>query len=279
MWGGVLDHYTRAMQPSAQSAPDTAVAMDVARSAAEAATKTLLAMLDEAGRAHAKGDGSLVTEADLASERAIVEILESAPFDAGILTEESGDVSTHACTRWIVDPLDGTHRFTRRHLFWGPLIALEHEGQTIVASMATPRTGDIYWAGQGQGAFCNGQELHASDVSDWRDAVLCIGSLPRLLQSACAPGLTRLMETCEYVCAGGDLVGAANVFSGRAEVWIEAGVKKWDVAPMGLFVSEAGGVATSLTGHALVGDGEAMLISNGYLHEHAMATLLNRPVD
>lgn len=267
------------MKTSAESPPDAGVAMGIARSAAEAASRTLLGKLDDAGQSREKDDGSLVTEADLASEKAILEVLVSAPFEAGILTEESGDVAEHASTRWIVDPLDGTHRFTRRHLFWGPLIALEHDGLTIAASMATPLTGDVYWAGKGQGAFCNGRRLRTSDVSEWGDAVLCVGSLPRLLQSACAQGLTRLMETCEYVCAGGDLAGAANVFSGRAEVWIEGGVRKWDVAPMGLFITEAGGTSTSLTGHPLMGEGEAMLISNGYLHEQAMATLLNRPTE
>lgn len=257
------------------SAIDIAAAMDIARAAAEAGSNVLREMASRSVGVSAKDDGSLVTEADLASERAILRTLQEAPFDAGVLTEEQGQISTHERTRWIVDPLDGTHRFTRKHRFWGPLIALEHDGVVIAASMAMPMVDEVYWAGAGLGAYCNGESLHVSDVAKWSDAVFAMGSGPRMLECPCAPGLLELCRTCEYLCAGGDLSGAALVFTGRAEAWIETGVKRWDLAPMGLFITEAGGMATDLTGSPLVVSGESMLISNGLVHEHVLSALKN----
>jgi len=245
----------------------------LAKEAASAACDSLMRFAERGFATREKDDGSLVTDADLASEKAILAVLSRATFDAGVLTEEQGVVATHGKTRWIVDPLDGTHRFTRGHRFWGPLIALEHEGRTIAASMAMPTVDEVYWAGEGEGAYCNGKRLSVSSVSRWRDALLCLGSVPRLLECPCAGALLALSGSCEYVIAGGDLSGAALVFSGRAEAWVETGVKRWDLAPMTLFVEEAGGRATDLTGSPLFGPGESMLISNGRVHDHVLETL------
>jgi histidinol-phosphatase len=56
-------------------------------------------------------------------------------------------------SRWIVDPIDGTRGFARGGSFWGPIVALEHEGDIVAGAMALPVLGETYWAARGMGAF------------------------------------------------------------------------------------------------------------------------------
>jgi histidinol-phosphatase len=249
----------------------------IARDAADAASRALLARFRRRIDSSTKADGSLVTEADHAAEAAILEILRARDPDAAILTEESG-AHDGAERRWVVDPLDGTSRFARAHRSWGPLIACERAGDVVACALALPALDESYWAARGLGAWRGDERLYVSTEGDWPRAIMAMGALPRLLQAPCAEGVLALARSCSYATAGGDLSGATLVASGRAEVWIECGVQRWDIAPMGLLVTEAGGSATDLSGHprmgAHPGGASAILISNGALHQHALAALV-----
>lgn len=248
--------------------------VQIAREAAEAASAALLRRFREPLESSVKADGSLVTEADHAAERAVLEVLRASDPDASVLTEESGSIDGDGSARWVIDPLDGTSRFARGHRSWGPLIAREQDGAVVACALALPAMEESYWAGLGLGAWGNGSRLSVSDVGAWPEAIFAMGALPRLLQTPAANGVATLARTCAYASAGGDLMGATLVASGRAEVWLECGVQPWDIAPMGLLVTEAGGMAIDLTGDARLGAGSAMLVSNGALHEEALGALL-----
>ena len=70
----------------------------------------------------------------------------------------------------------------------------------------------------------------------------------------------------------GDLAGFAMVLAGRAEAWLEAGVKVWDLAPMKVLAEEAGGRFTDLEGRPTIHSG-ACVVSNGHVHAHVLAAL------
>lgn len=112
-------------------------AMQTARLAAEAGAAAAMQYFRKAIHVEMKPDETPVTIADHASEAAILEVIRSAYPDCAILTEESGALGT-GTTRWIVDPLDGTKGFARGGIFWGPLVALEHEGQIIAGGHGDP---------------------------------------------------------------------------------------------------------------------------------------------
>ena len=95
-------------------------ALAIARQAAEAGGRASFEFFDRGIARQTKADGSFVTEADLAAEKAILRIIcEAFPGHSG-LSEESGVQQGDPSLRWIVDPLDGTHRFARGLRFWGP---------------------------------------------------------------------------------------------------------------------------------------------------------------
>src|SRR5262245_2860058 len=103
--------------------------------AVESASRLLKQHFERGVAVQLKADRTPVTEADHASEKAILEVIRKGFPDHAILAEESG-AAGQGETRWIVDPLDGTRGFTRGGRFWGPLVALEHRGQIVAGAMA-----------------------------------------------------------------------------------------------------------------------------------------------
>src|SRR6185503_17820622 len=115
---------------------DLALALDTARRAAEAAARVAMPHFERGVAVETKSDETPVTAADRDSEAAIFEVIQKAFPDASILSEETGAVAGDPKLRWIVDPLDGTRGFTRGGFFWGPLIALEHNGEIVAGAAA-----------------------------------------------------------------------------------------------------------------------------------------------
>ena len=250
---------------------DLTAALNTARRAVEAAAQASLRHFRKGVAVEHKADGSPVTVADRESEAAILrEIRGSFPSHA-ILTEESGAIGEASECRWIVDPLDGTRGFGRGGSFWGPLVALEHEGEVVAGAMALPVASEVYFAARGRGAWLSisGGEparLQVSGIGRWEDATFSLGEPRVLLAPPFAEAVSRLATTCARTRCHGDLAGFAMVLAGRAEVWVEAGVQIWDLAPMKILVEEAGGRFTDLAGRPTIASGDCVA-SNGAVHD------------
>lgn len=246
-------------------------AMQTARLAAEAGAAAAMQYFRKDIHVEMKPDETPVTIADHASETAILEVLRGAYPDCAILTEESGALGSGA-TRWIVDPLDGTKGFARGGIFWGPLVALEHEGQIIAGAMVIPALQQSYYAGKGLGAYRNDERLHVSTISNWKEATLSLGELNRLLKEDTKNSIAALATTCRVSRCYGDVASCAMLLDGRAEAWIEMGVHIWDLSPAKILVEEAGGVFTDFNGQATHTSGNA-IATNGKLHTHVLKTI------
>ena len=223
-------------------------------------------------RVETKADRSPVTAADRQAEAAILGVIRAAFPDHAITGEETGDHAGAAGLRWIVDPVDGTRGFTRGGAFWGPLVALVHDGDVVAGAMALPVPGLTYWAGRGLGAFRDGERLHVSGVSGWSEATLSLGELRDLLAPVRREAVVELTRTAASARCYGDLAGCAMLLDGRADAWLESGVKIWDLAPLRILVEEAGGRFTDFAGRATIESGNA-IATNGKLHEHLLSAL------
>jgi histidinol-phosphatase len=252
---------------------DLDLALDTARRAAEAAGRAALVHFRTGVAVERKPDRSPVTAADRDAEAAILEIVRAAFPAASILAEESGAHAGDPSLRWIVDPLDGTRGFSRGGGFWGPLVALEHQGEIVAGAAALPASGELFFAARGRGCHRgDGAPVRLSAVDDWAEATLSVGELPRLSETKGAEGVATLVRTAASARCYGDVGGALMVLAGRAEVWLEAGVRLWDIAPFPILFEEAGGRFTDLAGTRTVGNGNA-LGSNGRLHDYVLAAL------
>jgi histidinol-phosphatase len=251
---------------------DVEKAMDTARHAVLAASAASLRYWRKDVVVDVKPDRSPVTAADRDAEAAIIEVVQLAFPKHAILAEESG-VTAGEGGRWIVDPLDGTRGFTRGGAFWGPLVALEEDGDIIAGAVGLPALGETYFAGRGLGAWRDGERLRVSQVSEWSEATLSLGELKAMFASSRARGVEGLIAGAASARCYGDVAGCIQVLTGRADAWLEAGVRPWDIAALKVLVEEAGGRFTDFDGGPRFLDTGHAVASNSLLHGHVLRAL------
>lgn len=251
---------------------DLEEALAVAKHAVARAGTVALPYWRQGVAVETKADRSPVTAADREAEAEILQIIHDRYPDHSVLAEESGAQALDARYRWIVDPIDGTRGFTRGGQFWGSLVALEADGEIVVGVLAMPALGQTYWAARGFGCWCNDQRRRVSTTAQWRDATVSLGELGPLLSPPHGDALRNLIRTAALGRAYGDVAGCAMVLDGLADVWIESGVKPWDLAPSRILIEEAGGRFSNFEGGTSLNLGNA-IGSNGLLHEHVLRSL------
>jgi histidinol phosphatase-like enzyme (inositol monophosphatase family) len=195
-----------------------------------------------------KSDESPVTIADKACEKLIVEeLLAEFPGD-GLLGEEGSDTISSNGRRWIIDPIDGTRDFIRGTRAWSVLIGLEANGVIVAGHAYFPATGEMFSAAQGQGAWWDGERVAASAVTKITEALICCNGLGFMHRYPFAPRLVDWLSRFWTVRSMGGCLDAMLCATGRADVWIEAQAKPWDLAPLKILADEAGLVTFDFTG-------------------------------
>ena len=222
--------------------------LELAVSAAEAAGKILLNHWDNRQNLAIsnKRPGDFVSQADLASEEYLKDVLLSANPQDGWLGEETGS-SEGAARRWIVDPLDGTTNFLRGLPHWAVSIGLEVQGRLTVGVVHDPVNQETFSAELGKGAFLNGSEISVSRNSDISSALFGTG-IPFGTMSNIDEHAAQIAEIMPH-CAGVRRIGAAAldlayVAAGRFDGFWERNLKPWDIAAGLVLVREAGGTVT-----------------------------------
>lgn len=220
---------------------------------ASVALEAVLEAVRDAGRAienvrqagfavEQKGSAGPVTEADRAADALLKERL-LAIRDGGWLSEETADDPTRVerSALWVVDPLDGTKEFVKGLPEYVVAVAFVEQGLTQLASVHNPRTGEMFWAVRGGGAYHDGRRVHVTEG-------------PRLLasRSEIKRGEFEPFDAWDVEPIGSIELKLALVAAGRASVTLSRGPKhEWDVCAGALLVEEAGGVATDVFGGPL----------------------------
>jgi len=246
-------------------------ALAAAVDAARAAGKIALGYYHGGFEITIKPDLTPVTQADREAEQAIVGILREAFPDVGVLGEEFGAQGPRE-RRFIIDPIDGTKNFVRHIPIWATLIALEDDGEIVAGVIHNPATGEMYTARRGGGAQLNGAPVHVSEVADLGAAYLIHAGLDILRRGPNWEGFLRLVDASGRQRGFGDYIGYGFVADGRSEIYAEADLKPWDLAPCKIVVEEAGGRFTDFDGRPTIYTGTA-LATNGRLHDAALSLL------
>jgi len=247
--------------------PTVAAAVEAARAAGQIAMKYYPGGFEIT----IQPDKTPVTEADQEAEKAIRAILARTTPGCGFLGEEFGQEGSTS-RRWIIDPIDGTKNFVRHIPFWAVLIALEEDGQVTTGVVYNPASGELFWARKGEGAWANGTRIHVSTCAVMKDAFLIHSSLNILRAAGFWAGFERLVDATSRQRGFGDYFGYCIVAEGKAEIYAEADLKAWDVAPMKILIEEAGGKLTDFDGTPSIYTG-SVLATNGLLHDEALRHL------
>ena len=227
-----------------------------------------------------KPDRTFVTVADQGIEREIRSRILARYPDHGLVGEEYGTEAGEATTRWIIDPIDGTHNFIRGVPLFGTLLAVEHDGEIQVGVISAPAMRERWYAHRGGGAWNVGADgerpIRVSRVGAIDDAQLLYGSGRDNVASGLMPGFDALIAACWRERGFGDFWGYALVAEGAAEAMLETGMSPWDLAAPQILIEEAGGRVTDVNGERRI-DAPSFVGSNGYLHEEILRRLRADP--
>jgi histidinol-phosphatase len=208
-----------------------------------------------------KLDGSPVTEADLAVEAALIDVLTQERPSDGVLSEEGGS-RPGVRRRWILDPIDGTVNFAAGDPNWGTHVALEVDGELEVGVVTRPVAGEAWWAVRGDGAFhSRGSSepvpFHVSDTSALDEA--------RVTMWPPVPGhvLNALKEAAIWVDPDWSLL--RDLLDGELDGIVAVSGGVWDHAPPVLLTREAGGEFNDHDGGQRLDTGGG-IYSNGRIH-------------
>ena len=221
---------------------DLAADLDVAHALADSAAPVAMSFFrSEDLVVETKADSSPVTEADRAVELVLRQGLAEARADDAVLGEELGSAGSSS-RRWILDPIDGTNFFAAGSPEWRIQLALEDDGELVVALVDMPALDVRWWATRGGGTF-----ERAADGSVRRPAVSTTSSLPDAVVT-CYPDAVAERLPVEAVLRSWRRLSLPEVIRGEIEAFYVDCCQVWDHAPWVLLVEEAGGRFTDHEG-------------------------------
>lgn len=230
--------------------------------------------------AREKNPADLVTEADVASEKAIYEFVSDRFPDHRFLGEEGLDKGDpESPLRWIIDPLDGTSNYVHGFPYYAVSIGVEEQGELVAGAVYDPTRDEMFTAASGQGAHLNGEPITVSPQEDLAHA-LCMASLP-VKSDRSHPAVQqflRILEAAQHVQrTGSAALNLCGVACGRVEAFWSTSLKPWDMAAGAIIVQEAGGQVTTTGGDTFDVNEPDVLATNGsHLHNELSVLLCDR---
>jgi myo-inositol-1(or 4)-monophosphatase len=226
-----------------------------------------------------EGVNNLVTEADHASEKAIIAVIRKAFPDHQILAEESGKLVQDSTYKWIIDPIDGTVNFAQGIPINCVSIGVEYEGEIILGAVYNPHLNEFFVAEKGKGATLNDKPIRVSEKTETIKSCLVTGFPYTYINEPNGP-----IEVFERFVRKGVSVrrlGSAAidlcwVACGRFDGFFEQKLEAWDSAAGYLIVEEAGGKVTDFAGQKYSVYQHKLLATNGIIHTEMLDVINGR---
>ena len=254
-------------------------ALDVAVEASSLAGRILLDRLRTSKQVSFKGRADIVTDVDLAAEKAVLDLLRDEYPEFGILAEESPPVESVSPYTWVVDPLDGTRNYANGISHFCTVVALSYEDQPIVGVTYDPVREDLFTAQRGKGAFLNGERLSVSENQELSQSLLgCdlgyvdekAGLAIDLIRSLW-PGMLSLR------LMGSAALGVAYAAAGKLDLYFHHSLSPWDIASGLVLVEEAGGTIVDKQGRPANLRTPSIIASNSFLVDRFLQATAGHP--
>ncbi|MBI4061931.1 MAG: inositol monophosphatase [Elusimicrobia bacterium] len=198
-----------------------------------------------------KRRADLLTIADLASQKTILDAIRRVFPHDDYIAEENEARLTGAEYLWIIDPLDGTTNYAHRYPAACVSIAALKHGEAFLGGVYDPFRGELFLARKGSGAALNGQSIHVSKTRKIKDSLLITGFAYDRAERAdyYLARFKSFMTKCHDIRRSGSAaLDLAWIAAGRADGFWEFELKPWDVAAGLLLIQEAGGSVTDFDG-------------------------------
>ena len=258
--------------------------LDTAIKAAKAAGALVATMQKEPLDVISKGFRDVVTEADLAAQKLIKQIISEHHPEHGFVAEEDAAPTNAAETGfaadvpvWYIDPIDGTSNYSRLLPNFCVSLAVAVDGVMQAAVIYAPLHDELFTARKGAGAMLNGSPISVNEVSVLDETILAVDwSRDREERQAIMDMLQILAHEVRTVRSiGTAALAICWIACGRLEVYINFTLKAWDVAAAGLILEEAGGNMGGFAGNsfAITQPDSWQVSTNGHVHSTLLSTI------
>jgi len=192
-----------------------------------------------------KGPGDFVTSADKRTEKILIEELQKAHPDYGIITEETGIINkSNTKNRWIIDPIDGTMNFLNGVPQFAISIGYEEEKEIKCGVIFNPIMNEMFCAEKGNGAYLNNARIRVSNKKQIKDALLVTGG-PNGASKIKDKIFSEYINVSNNVASvrkfGSSALDMAYVACGRFDGYWQRELNYWDIAAGIVILKEAGG--------------------------------------
>jgi len=218
-----------------------------------------------------KGPGDFVTSADKRTEKILIEELQKAHPDYGIITEETGIINkSNTKNRWIIDPIDGTFNFMNGVPQFAISVGYEEENEIKCGVIFNPIMNEMFCAEKGNGAYLNNSRIRVSKKNKIKDALIVTGG-PK--------GSSKIKDKIfsEYINVsnnvsnvrkfGSAALDIAYVACGRFDGYWQRELNYWDIAAGIIILKEAGGFVDFFEEDKNIPLKRNILASNSFIHE------------
>jgi len=219
----------------------------------------------------------LVTNADIESEKYIINQIRTTYPNHSILSEEAGNLSTDSEYLWVIDPLDGTTNFAHNLPIFAVSIGLVKKGvKTLCGVVYNPAADKCFYAEESKGAFLDGKIIKCTSSNTLSDSLLVTG-FPYLHDKRYDISFEIFKEFYDKT-RGMRRLGSASldlcfVAMGRFDGYYEYELKAWDICAGSLIANEAGAKVTDWDNQKLPHDGRRILATNGLIHKEMVEIL------
>ena len=231
----------------------------------------------------AKGPGDFVTSADKRTEKILIDELQKAHPDYGIVTEEAGIINkSNFKNRWIIDPIDGTMNFLNGVPQFAISIGYEEDGEIKCGVIFNPIMNEMFVAEKGNGAYLNNSRIRVSKKKKIKDALLVTGG-PK------AASLIKDKIFSEYISVSNNVANVrkfgsaaldmAYVACGRFDGYWQRELNYWDIAAGIIILKEAGGFVDFFEEDAESPLKKNIFASNSNIHEELRALINKKDIE
>ncbi len=220
-----------------------------------------------------EGINNLVTEADHAAEKAIIEVIKKDFPDHFILSEECGESGTANEYKWIIDPIDGTVNFANGIPICCVSIGVEQNRKMILGAVYNPNMNEFFFAEKGCGATLNENKIGVSNKTEVVKSCLVTGFPYTYLDEPNGPIQVfekLIRQGIPVRRLGSAAIDLCWVAAGRFDGFYEHKLAAWDSAAGFLMVEEAGGKVTDFEGNYYSPYQPHIVATNGKIHEELL---------
>ena len=226
-----------------------------------------------------KGPGDFVTSADKRTEKILIDELQKAHPEYGIITEETGIINkSNTKYRWIIDPIDGTSNFLNGIPQFAISIGYEEDGEIKCGVIFNPILNEMFCAEKGNGAYLNNSRIRVSNKKKIKDSLIVTGG-PKRASKIKDKIFSEYINVSSNVSNvrkfGSAALDMAYVACGRFDGYWQRELNYWDIAAGIIILKEAGGFVDYLEEDAKLPLKKNILASNANIHEE-LKGLINK---